>query len=129
MATREGIYVRGHEIVQRYVGNRLVWEKWVISGVFYKNLNDYLLTHRYIPQQSDKTSVFRVSEGLNIDEIDGSTRVKKSNTLFKNVVVSKLISGYNFFDNEFAIIFSSADEKNRFNRITGETRFYKKRGS
>ena len=27
MATREGIYVGGHEIVQRYVGDRLVWEK------------------------------------------------------------------------------------------------------
>ena len=27
MATREGIYVGGHEIVKRYVGNRLVWEK------------------------------------------------------------------------------------------------------
>lgn len=29
MATREGIYVGGHEIVDRYVGSRLVWEKWV----------------------------------------------------------------------------------------------------
>lgn len=31
MAKREGIYVAGHEIVQRYVGNRLVWEKskWI----------------------------------------------------------------------------------------------------
>jgi hypothetical protein len=29
MATREGIYVGGHEIVERYVGSRLVWEKWV----------------------------------------------------------------------------------------------------
>ena len=31
MATREGIYVGGHEIVQRYVGTRLVWEKvkWI----------------------------------------------------------------------------------------------------
>lgn len=27
MATREGIYVGGHEIVERYVGSRLVWEK------------------------------------------------------------------------------------------------------
>ncbi|WP_173275467.1 hypothetical protein [Streptococcus sp. 68] len=27
MATREGIYVGGYEIVQRYVGSRLVWEK------------------------------------------------------------------------------------------------------
>lgn len=36
MATREGIYVGGHEIVQRYVGNRLVWEKekWVFVGNF-----------------------------------------------------------------------------------------------
>lgn len=25
--TREGIYVNGKEITQRYVGNRLVWEK------------------------------------------------------------------------------------------------------
>ena len=29
MATREGIYVGGREIVERYVGSRLVWEKWV----------------------------------------------------------------------------------------------------
>ena len=29
MATREGIYVGGHEIVERYVGSRLVWEKRV----------------------------------------------------------------------------------------------------
>ena len=29
MATREGIYVGGHEIVERDVGSRLVWEKLV----------------------------------------------------------------------------------------------------
>ena len=29
MATREGIYDGGHEIVEIYVGNRLVWEKFV----------------------------------------------------------------------------------------------------
>ena len=36
MATREGIYVGGHEIVERYVGSRLVWEKekWVFVGSF-----------------------------------------------------------------------------------------------
>lgn len=27
MATREGIYVGGHEIVKRYVGDRLIWSK------------------------------------------------------------------------------------------------------
>lgn len=129
MATREGIYVGGHEIIERYVGNRLVWEKWVTVGVFYKDLNDYLLAHGNVPLQSEKTSIFRVSEGLNVQKIDGSTRVRKGDVLFKNVLVSKILSSYGYFNNEFAIIFSSADEKNRFNRITGETRFYKKRGS
>jgi hypothetical protein len=27
MAKREGIYVGGHEIIERYVGSKLVWEK------------------------------------------------------------------------------------------------------
>ena len=29
MATREGIYVGGKDIIERYVGSRSVWEKWV----------------------------------------------------------------------------------------------------
>lgn len=35
MATREGIYVGGREIVERYVGSRLVWEK----SMFVKQLD------------------------------------------------------------------------------------------
>lgn len=31
MDTREGIYIGGHEIVQRYIGSRLVWEKWKLE--------------------------------------------------------------------------------------------------
>lgn len=36
MTTREGIYVGGHEIIERYVGSKLVWEKekWVFVGSF-----------------------------------------------------------------------------------------------
>lgn len=37
MATREGIYVGGKDIVERYVGNKLVWSKWVYVG-YYQNL-------------------------------------------------------------------------------------------
>lgn len=129
MATREGIYVGGHEIVQRYVGNRLVWEKWVIVAVFYNNLNNHLVTHNNSPYQSEKTSVFRVPSDLNISKIDGSTRVQKGNTVFTNVLVSKILSSYGFFENDFAIIFPSADEKKRFGRISGETKFYKIRGN
>lgn len=31
---REGIYVGGHEIVERYVGDKLVWQKWRFSKRF-----------------------------------------------------------------------------------------------
>lgn len=34
MATREGIYVGGKDIVERYVGDKLVWSKWVYVGYF-----------------------------------------------------------------------------------------------
>ena len=34
MATREGIYVGGKDIVERYVGDKLVWSKWVYVGGF-----------------------------------------------------------------------------------------------
>ena len=37
MATREGIYVGGKDIVERYVGDKLVWSKWVYVG-YYQNL-------------------------------------------------------------------------------------------
>lgn len=37
MATREGIYVGGKDIVERYVGDKLVWSKWVYVGN-YQNL-------------------------------------------------------------------------------------------
>lgn len=32
MATREGIYVGGKDIIERYVGTRLVWSKWIRIG-------------------------------------------------------------------------------------------------
>ena len=34
MATREGIYIGGKDIVERYVGDKLVWSKWVYVGYF-----------------------------------------------------------------------------------------------
>ena len=129
MATREGIYVGGHEIVERYVGNRLVWEKMLLVATYKYNLNDHLVTLSSSPYKSDRTSVFRVSEDLNISKIDGSILVKKDDVSFTNVLVSKILNSYGYFNNEFAIIFSSVDEKNRFNRTTGETKFYKKRGN
>lgn len=38
MATREGIYVGGKDIIERYVGDKLVWSKWIRIG-YVKSIN------------------------------------------------------------------------------------------
>ena len=50
MDTREGIYIGGHEIIQRYIGSRLVWEKWKLeeigtlrAGFLLKNSNERII--------------------------------------------------------------------------------------
>lgn len=51
MATREGIYVGGHEIIERYVGSKLVWQKWrflarfgqLSSATIYENYLDTVI--------------------------------------------------------------------------------------
>ena len=47
MATREGIYVGGKDIIERYVGNKLVWSKWVYVG-YYQNLRTPLESNSYL---------------------------------------------------------------------------------
>jgi len=55
MATREGIYVGGKDIVERYVGDKLVWSKWVYVGWF-----QYL----YPPTESGDYLVFDITAKL-----------------------------------------------------------------
>ena len=68
MATREGIYVGGKDIIERYVGDKLVWSKWVYVG-HYKNLRT--------PYESQEYLVFNSigSNGFNDKYLDES-RVK-----------------------------------------------------
>ena len=47
MATREGIYVGGKDIIERYVGTRLVWSKWVYVGYF-QNLRNMFDSNGYL---------------------------------------------------------------------------------
>ena len=47
MATREGIYVGGKDIIERYVGNKLVWSKWVYVG-YYQNLRTPFESQGYL---------------------------------------------------------------------------------
>lgn len=59
MATREGIYVGGHEIVERYVGSRLVWEKekWIFVGSF-RDLSNPMIS-----------SIFLIFRTINKDDL------------------------------------------------------------
>lgn len=47
MATREGIYVGGKDIIERYVGDKLVWSKWVYVG-YYQNLRNMFDLNEYL---------------------------------------------------------------------------------
>lgn len=47
MATREGIYVGDKNIVERYVGDKLVWSKWVYVG-YYQNLRTPYYSQGYL---------------------------------------------------------------------------------
>lgn len=57
MATREGIYVGGKDIVERYVGDKLVWSKWVYVGYF-QNLRTPLDSQGYLIFDSISSSGF-----------------------------------------------------------------------
>lgn len=57
MATREGIYVGGKDIIERYVGTRLVWSKWVYVG-YYQNLRTPYDSQGYLVFDSISSSGF-----------------------------------------------------------------------
>ncbi|WP_049500552.1 hypothetical protein [Streptococcus mitis] len=57
MATREGVYVGGKDIIERYVGTRLVWSKWVYVG-YYQNLRTPYDSQGYLIFDSISSSGF-----------------------------------------------------------------------
>lgn len=69
MATREGIYVGGHEIVERYVGSKLVWQKWR----FLKRFSNF--SYAMIDRYASDTVV--VHGGLMVLENGFNTGTKK----------------------------------------------------
>lgn len=69
MATREGIYVGGHEIIERYVGSKLVWQKWR----FLKRFSDF--SYATIDQYASDRVV--VSGGLVVLENGFDTGTRK----------------------------------------------------
>lgn len=128
MATREGIYVGGHEIVERYVGNRLVWEKFVAVQTKTYDFSDTSSNEKKSELfVSNTEGAFRVDAVFNVNAISECTRVKKGNVIFSGISIRKHITSYNYQEKSFSIIFRTVEEKRRFLITQGDTTFYKKR--
>lgn len=89
MATREGIYVGGKDIVERYVGDKLVWSKWVYVGYF-QNLRNMLDSNGHL--------IFSVSgadEGFNTKYRE-DTKVKdvKIRIQHRNNIITTVYAKY-----------------------------------
>lgn len=125
MATREGIYVGGHEIVQRYVGSRLVWEKFNLILIGSGNFN-------FTAERDDKVVI-------NLDNANGiysledlnrykeATAVKRGGKTFRinSVQLTTRTGSYNEFYGSFSMSFRSRTDRDTFLRLGTNTSFYK----
>lgn len=132
MATREGIYVEGHEIVERYVGSKLVWEKLELimkeNISYYKSIGEV----RFVRITSSPSRDIQLFESANSIMIAG--------TLFTKITITHVSSDTsdNFLKTlDFKITFRDSREKSAFmsslNFVNSvdqgrfETKIYKKK--
>ncbi len=125
MATREGIYVGGHEIVQRYVGSRLVWEKFNLILIGSGNFN-------FTAERDDKVVI-------NLDNANGiysledlnrykeATAVKRGGKTFRinSVQLTTRTGSFNEFYGSFSMRFRSRTDRDTFLHLGTNTSFYK----
>ena len=125
MATREGIYVGGHEIVQRYVGSRLVWEKFNLILIGSGNFN-------FTAERDDKVVI-------NLDNANGiysledlerykeATAVKRGGKTFRinSVQLTTRTGTYNEFYGSFSMRFKTRTDRDTFLHSGTNTSFYK----
>lgn len=113
MDTREGIYIGGHEIVRRYVGDKIIWRKGFYSARFIRSAE-------IIVRDSDGLSlIFSVAQSFGNQAFTGffsNGKIKLNNT---EVLFSKIQGGVydnsirgNF--NHIKVTFFSQDDKNKF---------------
>lgn len=137
MATREGIYVGGHEIVQRYVGNRLVWEKFnlVLIGSFSYNFTSSSANSNSVEYMISNANGFYGSGGHGPTRSEGyeayrsTVVVERNGYKFKNVSVN--VESHTGIANQtnvrIIIYFANPGDKNKFLSKYDSTLFYKKK--
>ena len=123
MATREGIYVGGHEIVERYVGNRLVWEKFIFVA---SGLLSYTTSGEKDIYTDNTQLGYMLASIADVNKIVDSVKLEKNGVSFLGVKVKRLTS---YFDGKerFSISFPTRGERDKFLSLPGETKFYKKK--
>ena len=113
MATREGIYVGGHEIVRRYVGDKIVWQKKIYNAI----LERYSVI---LVSQSDRLSlIFSVSQSIISENFprhlsNGKIKLDDTEALFSYMqggVTDNRFAG-NFY--HIKVTFLSETDKNKF---------------
>lgn len=117
---REGIYVGGKEVTQRYVGTRLVWEKGIrVLELFSKRVLTY-------PGHGENVmNIYDYTFGFQNDSIDDVRFIGKTES---NVIPVTLERGYS--NNRIKAYFRNAEDfekaKRDFNSSNGETsmKFY-----
>lgn len=124
MATREGIYVEGHEIVERYVGNRLVWQKFIFveKGIF-----SYVASGEKDLYVNSTRSGYVLLSIVDVYRIKGDVKLERNGVSFLNVKIKQQID---YFDSksDFIMSFPTREERDKYLAQPGETKFYKKRG-
>ena len=135
MATREGIYVGGHEIIERYVGSRLVWKKFVLIKE-----GEITIENKY-DEKSNEIHFFAINRNLTSEPylLEQAKSIEIYGILFTKVTINHLSN--NYIQNEkisnFRLTFSDAKDKAAFVSVinsrtykyttTFETKFYKKK--
>lgn len=136
MITREGIYVGGHEIVERYVGKQLVWKK---LDLIMKTTAAY-----YFLDYKKNTEIFFSIDGsftfTDGERLNSADSIVIAGTLFTKITIKFL--SYKYIEHEnnsliFKLTFSESREESAFMSLLGlntavekkrvETKIYKKK--
>lgn len=135
MAIRKGIYVEGHEIVERYVGSRLVWEKFVLIKE-----GEITVENKY-GEKSNEIHFFAINRNLTSEPylLEQAESIAIYGILFTKFTINHLSNVYiqNEKISNFRLTFSDAKDKAAFVSVinshvyehttTFETKFYKKK--
>ena len=126
MATREGIYVGGYEIVERYVGDNLVWEKLkleLIGSASYPFVSGNGTS--VVFNLDNANGIYNIRD---LERFKQSYAVKRGGATYKvsSIELNERTGTYNEKYGYFKIFFKTVSEANKFLSKSGETSFYRK---